>query len=75
MCIRTEILTVEDLRRNVLSNKMCFHFHDYSIYIYIYIHRVYTYIYLWKMDSINLAYVVRKLATVCHIGFIENVVK
>ena len=30
---------------------------------------------LWKMDSINLAYVVRKLATVCHIGFIENVVK
>ena len=31
MCIRTEILTVEDLRRNVLSKKMCFHFHDYPI--------------------------------------------
>ena len=23
MCIRTEILTIEDLRRNVLSKKMC----------------------------------------------------
>ena len=33
MCIRTEILTVEDLRRKVLSKKMCFHFHDYPIYI------------------------------------------
>ena len=26
-------VTVEDLRRNVLSNKMCFHFHDYPTYI------------------------------------------
>ena len=38
MCIRTEILTVEELRRNVLSNKICFHFHDYPINIYIYIY-------------------------------------
>ena len=33
MCIRTETvedLTVEDLRQNVLSNKMCFHFHDFT---------------------------------------------
>ena len=35
MCIRTEILTVEDLRRNVLSKKMCFHFHDYPVYTYM----------------------------------------
>ena len=44
MSIRTEIKKVEDLRRNVLSKKMCFHFHDYPIYIYIYIY-VYIYIY------------------------------
>ena len=30
---------------------------------------------LWKMDSINVAYVVPKFAKVWHIGFIENVVK
>ena len=41
MCIRTEILTVEGLRRNVLSKKMCFHFYDYPIYTYIYIY-IYT---------------------------------
>ena len=35
ICIRTEILTVEDLNRNVLSKKMCFHVHDYAIYIAI----------------------------------------
>ena len=27
-----EIVTVEDLCRNVLRNKMCFHFHDYPIF-------------------------------------------
>ena len=26
-----KILTVEDLRRNFLSKKTCFHFHDYPI--------------------------------------------
>ena len=31
MCIRMEILTVEDLCRNVLSNEMCFLIHDYPI--------------------------------------------
>ena len=28
-------ITVEDLCQNVLSKKMCFHFHDYTIYIRI----------------------------------------
>ena len=32
-------------------------------------------VYLYKMGSINLAYVVPKLAKVRHIDFIENVVK
>ena len=36
MCIRTEILTVKELSRNVLSKKMCFHFHYYP-FIYIYV--------------------------------------
>ena len=27
------ILTVKDLCRNILSKKMCFHFHDYPMYI------------------------------------------
>ena len=45
MCIRTEILTVEDLRRNVLSEKICFHFHDYPLSLSLYI---YMYIYIYK---------------------------
>ena len=58
MCIRTEIKKVEDLRRNVLSKKMCFHFHDYPIYIYIYI---YMYIYIYIYNHIVHTYMYFKL--------------
>ena len=44
--------------------------HAYVKYkVFIYLQK------LWKMDSINLAYVIPKLAKVWHIGFIESVLK
>ena len=49
MCIRTEILTVEDLRRNVLSEKICFHFHDYPLSLSLYIY-MYIYIYIKRQN-------------------------
>ena len=69
MCIRTEILTVKDLSRNVLSKKMCFHFHYYPfiyvcIYIYIYIY-IYTYkIYIYTHTHIYIIYIIAEFLKV-----------